>query len=44
VAGYRAFETAGGLGAGLRERVTIAYGVLKNRTPLDPRWTSRITR
>jgi hypothetical protein len=30
------------IGACLRKRVMICYGVLKNRTPFDPNWASRI--
>jgi transposase len=31
------------IGACMRKLVMICYGVLKNRTPFDPKWTSRIT-
>ena len=31
------------IGACMRKRVMIAYGVLKNRQPFDPTWSSRIT-
>ena len=31
------------VGACMRKLVMICYGVLKNRTPFDPKWTSRIT-
>ena len=31
------------VGACMRKLVMIAYGVLKNRTPFDPNWSSRIT-
>jgi len=31
------------VGACLRKLVMVCYGVLKNRTPFDPDWTSRIT-
>jgi len=31
-------------GACLRRLVMIGYGVLKNRAPFDPAWTSRETR
>jgi transposase len=31
------------LGACMRKLVMICYGVLKNRQPFDPKWTSRIT-
>ena len=27
----------------MRKLVMIGYGVLKNRTPFDPQWASRIT-
>jgi len=27
----------------MRKLVMICYGVLKNRQPFDPKWTSRIT-
>ena len=30
------------VGACLRKRVMICYEVHKNRTPFDPKWTSRI--
>ena len=32
------------VGACMRKLVMICYGVLKNRTPFDPEWASRITR
>jgi transposase len=31
------------LGACMRKLVMICYGVLKNRQPFDPNWSSRIT-
>jgi transposase len=31
------------IGACMRKLVMICYGVLKNRKPFDPKWTSRIT-
>jgi transposase len=31
------------VGACMRKLVMICYGVLKNRQPFDPKWTSRIT-
>jgi transposase len=31
------------IGACMRKLVMIGYGVLKNRTPFDPKWTSTIT-
>jgi hypothetical protein len=31
------------IGAWMRKLVRIAYGVLKNRAPFDPAWSSRIT-
>ena len=31
------------VGACMRKLVMICYGVLKNRTPFDPEWASRIT-
>jgi transposase len=31
------------IGACMRKLVMICYGVLKNRHPFDPKWTSRIT-
>ena len=31
------------IGACMRKLVMICYGVLKNRQPFDPKWTSRIT-
>lgn len=31
------------IGACMRKLVMICYGVLKNRLPFDPKWTSRIT-
>jgi hypothetical protein len=31
------------VGACMRKRVMICYGVLKYRTPFDPQWASRIT-
>jgi hypothetical protein len=31
------------VGACMRKLVMIAYGVLKNRAPFDPNWSSRIT-
>ncbi len=30
------------IGACMRKRVMICYGVLKNRAPFDPEWESRI--
>jgi transposase len=30
------------VGACMRKLVMIRYGVLKNRTPFDPKWSSRI--
>ena len=30
------------IGACMRKLVMIAYGVLKNRAPFDPAWSSRI--
>jgi transposase len=32
------------VGACMRKLVMICYGVLRNRTPFDPNWSSRITR
>ena len=32
------------VGACMRKLVMICYGVLKNRTPFDPQWSSRKTR
>jgi hypothetical protein len=32
------------VGACMRKLVMLCYGVLKNRTPFDPAWASRITR
>ena len=32
------------VGACMRKLVMICYGVLKNRSPFDPDWASRITR
>ncbi|HKB37215.1 MAG TPA: hypothetical protein VKD72_12235 [Gemmataceae bacterium] len=29
------------VGACLRKRAMLCYGVLKNRAPFDPRWASR---
>src|SRR5262249_15791461 len=31
------------VGACMRKVVMVCYGVLKNRTPFDPSWASRIT-
>jgi len=31
------------IGACMRKLVMICYGVLKNRRPFDPKWTSKIT-
>jgi transposase len=31
------------VGACMRKLVMICYGVLKNRAPFDPNWTSKIT-
>ena len=31
------------VGACMRKRVMLGYGVLKNRKPFDPAWASRIT-
>ena len=31
------------VGACMRKLVMICYGVLKNRTPFDPLWASKIT-
>src|SRR5207245_2519230 len=31
------------VGACMRKLVMLCYGVLKNRTPFDPAWSSRIT-
>ena len=31
------------IGACMRKLVMIAYGVLRNRAPFDPAWSSRIT-
>lgn len=30
------------IGACLRKRVMLCYGILKNRKPFDPDWASRI--
>jgi transposase len=30
------------IGAYMRKLVMICYGVLKNRAPFDPNWTSKI--
>jgi len=32
------------VGACMRKRLMIGYGVLKNRAPFDPRWSSKKTR
>jgi hypothetical protein len=32
------------VGACMRKLLLIAYGVLKNRTPFDPLWSSKKTR
>ena len=31
------------IGACMRKLMMICYGVLKNRSPFDPNWSSRIT-
>jgi transposase len=46
---YERLLTAGkpkmqAVGACMRKLVMICYGVLKNRKPFDPKWSSRITR